>query len=170
MGYELPTTLYSGIIIALNGSDGPKYFRAGDSLMKPGMVCMQDAVQSEIKVCITTGVPFGIVGCDSDHDLSTVYTVGERVPVWLLGSGVELWVLSGDNTDIAFAKGQWAELADLTTYKGCIKSWAHTQVTTGAVAAKLTERVISDTFKIGISQMYIAEITSAIQRYVPLII
>jgi len=95
MANEYPTTLYSRLVIALNGIDGPEYFQAGDSLMKPGSICMHDD-GDEVKQCTTAGFPFGIIGCDADHDLSTVYTEGERIPVWVIGCGVDIFVYCKD--------------------------------------------------------------------------
>ena len=164
----LPSTLYSGVIIALNGKTGPEYFRAGDSLMKPAMVCMHDAAADEIKLCVTAGIPFGIVGCDADHDLSTVYTVGERVPVWVLGSGVEIWVLTNDDTTITITKGINMETADLTTYTGGIKTQpAYVAVTT--VTADSTGRLYTSRFLVG-KALTSASITSEVARYCPVLI
>lgn len=164
----LPSTLYSGVIIALNGCTGPEYFRAGDSLLKPAMVCTHDAAADEIKVCITTAVPFGVVGCDADHDLSTVYTVGERVPVFKIGTGVEIWVLSGDDVAITVTKGLVIETADLTTYKGCVKVIPDYVAVTTATADS-TGRVYTNRFHVGKAQTS-ATITSAVQRYIPVLI
>ena len=96
------------IVIALNGMDGPEYFQAGDSSCKPGMIVMEDDAD-EVKVCTTTDLPIGVVGCDADHDLNTVYTAGERIPIWMLGCGVDIFVRFQYATTITLAKGVIAE-------------------------------------------------------------
>lgn len=165
-----PTALYSGILIALNGATGPEYFRAGDSLMKPGMICTHDAAADEIKVCISTTKPFGVIGCDADHDLATVYTVGDRVPVWKIGSGVEVWVLCQDDALQTIIKGSIINSSDATTYKGCGMEWTHTAITyTTIVSPELAERNILLTFMVGRAQSS-GTITTAIARFVPCLI
>ena len=84
-----PATLRR-MLIALNGYEGPEYYQAGDSSCKPGYVVMFDDAD-EVKICTSTGKPIGIVGCDADHDLMTVYAAGERMPVYPLGSGVDIY-------------------------------------------------------------------------------
>ena len=139
------------MVIAKNGVEGPEYFQAGDALMKPGMVCTHDASQPEVKKCITTAKPFGIVGCDADHDLGTVYAEGERIPVWVLGCGVDLYVLCGKGSAVAtytITKGTIIDTQDDTTQTGMGKpKTAYVAVTT--VTADSTGRGYTTLFWIG---------------------
>lgn len=95
-------TLYK-CLIATQGAT-PQYFQAGDSLIKPSYVVMEDD-NDEVKICATSGHPFGVAGCPAYHDMNTVYTVGVRVRVWLLGSGVEIMLLHDANTGESITKG-----------------------------------------------------------------
>ena len=141
-------TLTSRLIIALNGSDGPEYFQAGDAVCKPGYIVMESDAD-EVALCTTTGTPFGVVGCDADHDLNTVYAEGERMPVWVLGSGVDLYVCVRFATTITLTKGTVIETqgAD-TTMLGCgMTKTAYVAHTTDSGDA--TGRVLSSMFWIG---------------------
>lgn len=142
-----PVTLRR-LVIALNGNDGPEYFQAGDSVCKPGMIVMEDDAD-EVKLCITTGLPIGVVGCDADHDLGTVYTAGERIPIWMLGCGVDMYVLFKFATTITLAKGVIAESqGGDTTMLGCaMTKTAYVAHTTDSGDA--TGRVLTAMFWIG---------------------
>lgn len=158
-----PSTLRR-MVIALNGYAGPEYYQAGAATIKPGMIVMEDDAD-EVKICTSTGEPIGVAGCDADHDLGTAYAAGERVPVYPLGCGVDIYVLSGDNTTIDVNKGVIIETADLTTYAGCAKVQpayvAHTTASGDATGRTLTSR-----FWVG-RALETADITSAVQRYIP---
>lgn len=160
-----PSTLYR-LVIALNGYDGPEYYQAGDSLMKPGYVCMEDDAD-EVKICTSTGKPLGIIGCDADHDLGTVYTVGERIPVYPLGCGVDLYVACVDATTITVVKSSIMDTADDTTLVGHARvKDAFIAITTTIAANMGTERNVGSGFWIGKAQEA-GSITSAVVRYVP---
>ena len=160
-----PSTLRR-MIIALNGYDGPEYYQAGDSSMKPGYVCMEDDAD-EVKICTSTGKPLGIVGCDADHDLGTVYAAGERIPVYPLGCGVDIYVACVDATTITVTKSSIMDTADDTTLIGHAKvKDAHVQMTTGTIGSGGDERNMSSAFWIGKAQEA-GSITSAVVRYVP---
>ena len=157
-----PATLRR-LVIALNGMSGPEYFQAGDSSCKPGMIVMEDDAD-EVKVCTSTGKPIGVVGCDADHDLGTVYTAGERIPIWMLGCGVDIYILCSDATTITVVKGGIIDTADDTTLKG-----------TGRIADAMTVSTTTEYvhtlrnstfFWIG-KALETGSITSAIARYVP---
>ncbi|MHA1221324.1 MAG: hypothetical protein ACTSQB_06290 [Candidatus Heimdallarchaeota archaeon] len=160
-----PATLRR-LIIALNGYDGPEYYQAGDSLMKPGYVVMEDD-GDEVKTCISTGKPIGIVGCDADHDMSTVYSAGERIPIFPLGCGVDLYVACIDTTTITLIKGAIIDTADGTTYLGRAKvKDAYIVHTTANANTAGTERNTLSTFWIG-RALETGSITSEVMRYVP---
>lgn len=160
---EFPTTLRR-LVIAYNGVSGPEYFQAGDGNMKPGMVVMEDDAD-EVKICSGTGIPIGIVGCDADHDLSTVYTIGERIPIWLLGCGVDLYVLHEDHDTKTILRGSILESSDDTTNNGKAKmKEAYVAVTTATNDA--TGRSYTSLFWIGKS-LGDGTATSAIAQYVP---
>lgn len=162
-------TLLNRVIIALNGHAGPEFFQAGDSLCKPGMVVMEDD-SDEVKVCTTTGKPIGVVGCDADHDLNTVYTVGERIPIWMLGCGVDIYVRFQFATTITLAKGVIAESqGGDTTMKGSAMTKtafvAHTTESTDA-----TGRILTAMFWIGRIQAagsILTAVASATGAFVP---
>jgi len=160
-----PSTLYSGVVIALNGYDGPEYYQAGASTsLKPGMIVMEDDAD-EVKECTSTGIPIGVVGCDADHDLGTAYSAGERVPIYPLGCGVDIYVKSGDDTTISIVKGDIIETADLTTYAGMAKEIpAYVAVTTATNDS--TGRAYTARFWIG-RALETADITSAVSRFIP---
>jgi len=154
-----PSTLYR-LIIALNGYDGPEYYQAGDSLMKPGYICMEDDAD-EVKICTSTGAPLGVIGCDADHDLGTVYAAGERIPVYPLGCGVDIYVACVDATTITVTKSSIMDTADDTTLIG------HARVADAPESTTVvTVRNTSSLFWIGKAQEA-GSITSAIVRYVP---
>jgi len=85
-------TALSSVRIALNGVTGPKFFQAGDSSIYPGyVVCKEDP--DEVKIMpIDTLQAAGVAGLTSYQDNTAVYAAGKRVPVWLCGCGVEVWV------------------------------------------------------------------------------
>lgn len=154
-----PSTLRR-LVIALNGYTGPEYWQAGDSLMKPGYVCMEDDAD-EVKICISTGTPYGIIGCDADHDLGTVYAEGERIPVYPLGCGVDIYVACKDALAITLTKGAIIDTADDTTLKGHGKVIDAPESTT-----VVTVRNTSSKFWIGRAQLT-GSITTLVARYVP---
>lgn len=164
-----PSALTTRVVIARNGAS-PEYFQAGDSLLKPGMVCMEDDAD-EVKACVTTGKPFGIVGCDASHDLNTVYAEGERIPIWKLGCGATLLVRCGDITPAqTITKGAAMDTADQTTWVGCGKVRdALEPLTTAGVNASGDLRNISEFFYIGESQAT-GSITTEVTRYVPILL
>lgn len=161
---EFPTTLYSRVVIAKNGVEGPEYFQAGIGTLKPGMVVMEDDAD-EVTICTSTGMPIGIVGCDADHDLSTVYAIGERIPIWLLGSGVDIYVLHEDHDTKTILRGSIIESSDDTTNTGkCKMKEAYVAVTTATADA--TGRSYTSLFWIGRS-LGDGTATSAIPQYIP---
>ena len=162
---EFPTTLRR-LVIALNGHDGPDYFQAGIGTLKPGMVVMEDDAD-EVTICTPTGIPLGIVGCDADHDLSTVYDSGERIPIWLLGCGVDLYVLHEDHDTKTILLGSIIESSDDTTNHGKVKmKEANVVLTTANVTSGGTARNITPFFWIGKS-LGDGTATSAIAQYIP---
>ncbi|GAH48847.1 unnamed protein product, partial [marine sediment metagenome] len=103
--------------------------------------------------------------CDADHDLMTVYTVGERIPVWILGCGADVYVLIGDDATHTFTKKDIVDLADLTTYSGMGKKKdAYVAVTTDTADA--TGRGYTTLFWIG-KALEGGVCTAASARYVP---
>jgi len=152
-----PATLYR-LVIALNGYDGPEYFQAGDGLLKPGMICMFDDAD-EVKICTSTGAPLGVVGCDAYHDLGTVYAIGERVPVYPLGCGVDIYVIAKATMTVEI--GSIMETEDETTLVG------HGRLLTALVATTaVTVRNTSSFFWIGRAQEA-GGVTTAVTRYIP---
>lgn len=163
---EFPTTLYSRIVIAKNGVEGPEYFQAGCATLKPGMVVMEDD-DDEVTICTSTGMPIGIVGCDADHDLGTVYASGERIPIWLLGSGVDIYVLHEDHDTKTILRGSIIASSDDTTNNGkCKMKEAYIVLTTANATTAGTERNLMNTFWIGRS-LGDGTATSAVPQYIP---
>lgn len=115
-------------LIAANGMEGPEWFQAGDSLIKPGYVVVRDD-NDEVKISpATIEQPLGVAGCTSYHDLNTVYnadSTGERVPVWLCGSGVDIYVLHDDDTG-ATTLTRPSYFCQDDANAGCVMLWAYT--------------------------------------------
>jgi hypothetical protein len=121
------------LLLALHGLEGPEWFQAGDSLIKPGYVVVRDD-HDEVKISPTTPEqPLGVAGCTSYHDLNTVYNAGadgERVPVWLCGSGVDIYVLHDDDTGattLVRPSYFWQDDANA----GAVRLWAYTDAAIG---------------------------------------
>ncbi len=142
------TALTSRVLIALNGAQGPDYYQAGDSSIYPGTIVMEDDAD-EVKQCTSTGKPIGVADCDADHDLSTVYAAGERIPIWGLGSGVDIYVKHGGEASDTVEKGSIMQTAASTTYAGTMAEFVRATITTAVLAAKVTERLIGSGFWIG---------------------
>jgi hypothetical protein len=139
-------TLYR-CLIALNGCQGPKYFQAGDSLIKPSYVVMEDDAD-EVKICSTSGLPIGIAGCPAYHDMNTVFTVGVRVPIYMLGSGVEIMVLHDGAAAASITKGEKVKRSG-TTAGMVIDIPAYVAKSTTYAAGDFTEELDTDHFQIG---------------------
>ena len=159
-----PSTLRR-MIIALNGCEGPEYFQAGAATIKPGMIVVEDDAD-EVKISEETTYPIGVAGCDADHDLSTAYSSGERIPVYMLGSGVDIYVLCKDVTTVDVIKGDIIETSDTAAHdgQGKVKDGFVAITTTGAAA--ITERTSTIHFYIG-RALETGSITSAVARYIP---
>jgi hypothetical protein len=156
-----PTALTSRVLIALNGVEGPEYYQAGDALMAPGMVVTYDDAD-EVKICTSTAKPLGIVGCDADHDLSTVYSLGERIPIWLIGSGVDIYVKCKDaGASHTIERNSIIDSPHSTTFVGQ-GALIDTLVATTAV----TVRNVSSFFWIG-TALEAGSLTTAVARYIP---
>jgi len=85
-------TVLSSVLIATNGVEGPKWFKAGDSLIYIGYaVEYEDADEVVVMPTTKTTVITGIAGCPSYVDNTAVFTVDDRVPVWMIGCGAEVW-------------------------------------------------------------------------------
>lgn len=83
----------SSVLIALNGVTGPKFFQAGDSSIYIGYVVeYEDADEVVVMPTSISTEILGVAGCPSYHDNTAVFAAGKRVPVWIRGSGVEVWV------------------------------------------------------------------------------
>lgn len=158
-----PSTLRR-LVIALNGYTGPEYYQAGDALMKPGMIVMYDD-SDEVKVCISTGKPIGVVGCDADHDLGTVYALGERIPIFPLGCGVDLYVIA--KATMTVENGSIIETEDETTLvgHGRLKT-AYIVLTTGNNDTAGTERNLTTGFWVG-KAIEAGGVTTGVVRYIP---
>jgi len=113
------------LLIALNGVKGPTFKQAGDSSIKPGYVVERDD-SDEVKISTTScAAPFGVAGTVSYLDMNTVYTAGWSVPVWLCGSGVELYVLHDDDTGATTLVAGQKYICD-DANAGCVMLWAYT--------------------------------------------
>jgi len=162
---EFPTTLRR-LVIALNGIQGPDYMQAGCATLKPGMIVMEDDAD-EVTICNSTGIPIGVVGCDADHDLGTVYASGERVPIWRLGCGVDIYVLHEDHDTKTILHGSIIATSDDTTNNGKAKmKEAHIVHTTANAATAGSTRNSTSFFWIGRS-LGDGTATSAVPQYVP---
>lgn len=82
------------VLIALNGCEGPKWLQctAADTIFI-GMVVEYEDADSVVYMPTTKAeVIAGISGCPSYHDSTAAFAAGVRIPVWLIGCGVEVWV------------------------------------------------------------------------------
>lgn len=160
-----PSTLRR-LVIALNGCTGPRYFQCGTTGILPGTVVMEDDAD-EVTDCTSTGYPIGVAGCDAHHDLATAYTAGDRMPVWMLGSGVDLYVRAEDATTITLVWGAIMDTADDTSNNGSIKvKDDYIAVTTSIAASMGTERNLGSRFWVG-RALGDGSVTSAVKRFVP---
>ena len=158
-----PTTLRRSII-ALNGVHGPDYYQAGDANMYPGMIVAYDD-SDEVKICTYALKPIGVVGCDADHDLSTVYALGERIPIWLLGCGVDLYVKCSDSSTVE--RDDIIEMSDNTTLDGLgQRKVDYIVLTTANADTAGTERNMTTWFYIG-RALEAGALTTAVSRYIP---
>jgi len=112
-------------IISYNGITGPAWYQAGDSSIYPSYVVTRDT-DEEVKIATASdAIPTGVAGCPTWHDLNTVYTAGDSVPVWEKGSGVEIYVLHDDDTGAAtLIRGQLYQCDDANA--GAVMIWAYT--------------------------------------------
>ena len=157
-----PSTLRR-LVIALNGYTGPEYFQCGAAIA-PGEICTYDDAD-EVKPCEEDLIPFGVIGCDADHDLSTDYDAGERVPVYPLGCGVDIYVKLKDPTTIVVEMGDIIEVSDTAAYDGFGKVIDdYVAVTTDTGDA--TGHAYTSRFWVGRAQEA-GSITSAVARFVP---
>lgn len=85
-------SVLSSVLIALNGSTGPKWFQADATGIYPGYLVMY-ADADEIKVATTSAAKLvGVAGLPSYMDNTATFAAGKRVPVWMKGCGAEVWV------------------------------------------------------------------------------
>lgn len=156
-------TLYR-VLVALNGCKGPKYFKCGvAATIYPGYVVTEDDAD-EIKVCGTTDKPFGVAGLPAYHDKDTAFAVDVRVPVYQLGSGVELYVLHDAVASDAVIKGMKIQSSDTTAGKVIIQE-AYTAKTTTYNAAQFTERGDTSNFIIGRATETVSIVTGTEQWF-----
>ena len=155
-------------LVALNGCKGPKYFQAGDGNIKPGYVVMEDDAD-EVKICSTSGHPIGVAGCPAYHDLNTTFVAGERVPIYMLGSGVEIYVLHDGNSAESVTKGAKAQTSSSTAGATRLKPDYTVKDTTTYSATEFTERGDTENFVIGrYSETY--SITSGTSKFLKCIL
>jgi len=123
---------------ALNGQSGPRWGNAEDSLIKPSYLVQQGTAIDQIKINAVNTSAIGVADCDDDHDLNTVYTAGESVPYWELGSGVDIYVLFDDGTNNVTIERGWL-ISPSTSDVGCAMRFAYTD---GAMLTDTMYRVI----------------------------
>lgn len=132
-------------LVQLNGNEGPKWYQAGDSSIKPSY-CVQEDDADEVKVCAASTAPIGIAGCPSYQDLNTAYVAGVKVPIWMRGCGVVIYVLHDDDTGAAtLNRGVLLAIDDANS--GCVMVWAYTDTaeatdTLSYVIGSLEDQVI----------------------------
>lgn len=142
--------LTTRVLVALNAVSSSKWYQAGGSLIKPGYVVTEDDAD-EVKICGTSDKPLGVAGCPAYHDLNTVYTAGVRVPVFLINSGVEIFVCCDGTTGEAITKGTLLmRSANTAGHVQLSTVWAAPDTTTYA-ATDFTEDMMTDHFIVGTS-------------------
>ncbi len=101
----------------------PNWYQAGDSSMYPSYLAQEDDAD-EVKICAASARPIGIVGCPTYHDLNTAYTAGEKVPIWMRGCGVIIYVLHDDDTGATTLDRGTALVTD-DANAGCVMIWTY---------------------------------------------
>lgn len=109
-------------LISLNGKKSPKWYQAGDSNIYPSYVVETDDAD-EVTINGATP-PIGIAGCPTYKDLNTAYTAGERLPVWMRGCGVSIYVLFDDDTG-ATTLNRGIKLCVDDANDGCVQAWGY---------------------------------------------
>lgn len=153
-------------LIALNGVQGPKWYQAGDGSTKPSYLVMEDDAD-EVKVCSTSGTPIGVAAARGDQDLNTVYTSGERIPVYWKGSGVEIMVLWDGVAPISLKKYE-SQLERSATTAGSVTiraSYSIPTSTTAVAGASWAETEYRDTYVIGRAGQTLT-LTSGTTKYI----
>ena len=154
-------------LIALNGIEGPEWYQAGDSLIKPCYVVMEDDAD-EVKICSTSGKPLGVAALDGDHDLNTIYTIGVSVPVYLIGSKISIYVLHDGTAADVLTKGISVNASSNTAGAVMLKpAWA-AKTTTYNLAVHV-ERADTDHYVVGRSLITLT-ITSGTAAFIPIIL
>jgi len=114
----LLTALTSRFVVDSNNYS-PRYFQAS-AAMKTGEL-VEYVSANTVAVCTTDDHAIGVVGCDSDHDLSTDYAAGERVPIWMLGCGATVYVLCYDADQKTIEEGLFCCSSDATAGAGSLQ-------------------------------------------------
>lgn len=100
------------------------WFEAGDSLIKTGYIVGYDSGDAaEVTICATNGAPFGVAGKIADHDLNTVVSAGDSLPVYLLGVGSLMYLCQDGDSTVDGIRGSWCMRSDATA--GKFEIWAY---------------------------------------------
>jgi len=143
----------SSVLIALNGMTGPHWFQAHDATIYPGYIVEYNDAD-EVTVCATnSALPGGVADCPSYHDDTVVFSTGDEVPVWLVWSGVDVWVthdgVAGNGTlavklgDVICRSNSTAGLVEvatdvnLTTFGRCIQATTITNASAKNIRMRL---------------------------------
>ena len=90
----------------VGGSFYMMWWEAGDSTMKAGLVCSDDATaDEEIIVCAVNGIPFAVTALQATVDINTAVTAGVMYEYYRLHTGTVLRLVHEDDAG-TMAKGQ----------------------------------------------------------------
>ena len=105
------------VLIADNGKAGPKWFQADATGIYAGYGVMY-ADPDEVKVAATDATKLvGVADCPTWHDRTAEFEAGQRVPVWMIGSGVEVQMTHDGaigNASLALEMGDLVARSDST--------------------------------------------------------
>lgn len=138
----------SSVKIALNGITGPKFYHAHAVGIYCGYIVAKQDYESVI-VQASAGNALGIAGLPSYKDNTAQYAVDERVPVWLCGSGVEVWATADGANTTTWAQGVFVECGG--TAGLCLIDAAISANTVGRVARGFEEAGAAKNFRMLLS-------------------
>lgn len=135
----------SSVRIALNGVTGPKWYHAHATGIYCGYLVDYQDYESVI-VMAAAGLGLGVAGLPSYKDNTAEYAANERVPVWVCGSGVEVWATTDGANTVTWKTGDFVECGG--TAGLCLVDAAISAHTMGRVARGFDEASAAKNFRL----------------------
>lgn len=151
--------------------EGPTWYQAGDGNMQPGYLCMEDDAD-QVKIWNNTGEPrdiVGVVGSKASQDLNSTYDSGSRIPVWHIGTGVEIRVLHDGNSAESIKKGLPIIASTSENGKVRLKPDYTTKDTTTYFGTQFSEEADTENYVIGWATETVS-ITSGTDEYIKVLL